>query len=409
MKFPEASITRRIGVMKMKNKRLRAFTVLAAFLAIAALVSTYGEQAIISAFNTGIQLPAQSYEAELEPGQYITICDKNGKELDRTSRQVYVGDELITEDNLHYRVEKVKGHVATAVFLGKENITWDENSNKSDTPVYAGGRTAAAAQQQTKNNLIAVYHTHSDESYVPTDGTDSIPGDGGIFKVGNVFSEKLRALGIDAVHDLRSHEPHDANAYLRSRRTATKLLSKDPIAIIDVHRDGVPDPDFYRDEVSNMPVSKVRLVVGQQNQNMQANYDFAKRLKGYMDQKYPGLVKGIFLGKGNYNQDLSPRSILVEAGTHTITRQRAQKGIALFAEALPAVLGVTAPTPSARQPFAGTSGDTAATLFVIVALIVGAAIYLVISTGSVEAAVQKLRQFVTVEWANFLGKRKNKK
>ena len=33
------------------------------------------------------------------------------------------------------------------------------------------------------------------------------------------------------------------SAYQRSRRTASKLLSKDPAAIIDVHRDGIPDPD----------------------------------------------------------------------------------------------------------------------------------------------------------------------
>lgn len=397
----------------MKNKK--PIVILLAFLVTAVLALTVGEEKIISTFDSGsINLPGiGAYEGELEPGKYYTICDKKGKELDRTSRHVFVGDELITEDNSHYKVEKVEGTIATAVLIGKEKIVWNENDGTSGTPVHTGGNiesVPAQQQQETKNNLIVVYHTHSDESYIPTDGTESIPGDGGIFKVGNVFTEKLRSLGVEVVHDLRSHEPHDANAYQRSRRTATKLLSKEPVAIIDIHRDGVPDPDFYREEISNMPVSKIRLVIGKQNQNMQANFDFAKRLKGYTDQKYPGLVKGIFLGRGNYNQDLSPRSILVEAGTHTISRERAQKGIALFAETLPPVLGITAaptPSPSEGQPV-GTSGDAAATIFVIVALLLGTAAYLVISTGSVEAAVKKAKEFVTVEWANFFGKRKNK-
>ena len=392
--------------MTMNSKR-RALGFLIAVMLVAGVAIMLGENMLVSVFSPDFG----AFENELKPGEYFTILDKNAKVLDKTSRQVYVGDELITADNLHYKVQKIEGKKAIAEFIGKEDIAWEVNESNVGRPVSANVDQSLPAQaQQPKNDLIAVYHTHSDESYIPTDGTESEPGDGGILKVGNVFSEKLQSLGIEVVHDLRSHEPHDSRAYLRSRRTASKLLSKDPIAIIDVHRDGVPDPDFYIDEVSNVPVSKVRLVVGRQNQNMQTNFDFAKRLKGYMDQKYPGLVKGIFLGKGNYNQDLSPRSILIEAGTHTIKRERAEKGIALFAEALPPVLGITAaPTPTGNETAAGTGGDAASTIFIIAALVLGTALYLVVSTGSIEAAVKKAKQFITVEWANFLGRRKNKR
>ena len=48
-----------------------------------------------------------AFEIELEPGQYFTIKE-NGKEL-QNLRQVNAGDELITHDNMHYRVEKVEG------------------------------------------------------------------------------------------------------------------------------------------------------------------------------------------------------------------------------------------------------------------------------------------------------------
>ena len=386
----------------MKNKK--ALAILIVVMVAAGAAALVGENMLVSTFSPEIG----AFEIELEPGQYFTIKDENGKELDKTSRQVYVGDELITHDNMHYRVEKVEGRTATAVFVGKEDIAWEIYENDSGETVSASvDKSLPVQQQQPRSNVIVIYHTHSDESYIPTDGTESIPGEGGIFKVGNVFAEKLRSLGVEVVHDLRSHEPHDANAYRRSRRTASKLLSKDPAAIIDIHRDGIPDPDYYTDEVSNIPVSNIRLVVGRQNQNMQANYDFAKRLKAYTDEKYPGLVKGIYLAKGNYNQDLSPRSILVEAGTHTISRERAQKGMALFAETLPPVLGITGtPTPADNETVGGTTGDAAAAMFVIAALLLGTAIYLVISTGSIEGAVKKAKEFVTVEWTNFLGRRK---
>ena len=165
-----------------------------------------------------------------------------------------------------------------------------------------------AQKQSDDKGHIAIYHTHSDESYIPTDGTESIPGDGGVFKVGSILSEKLNSLGVGVEHDTRSHEPHDSEAYRRSRRTAVKLLQTNPSAIIDLHRDGVPDPDFYTGEIYGVPVSKIRLVVGRQKPNMNANYDLAKRLKGHLDDKYPGLVKVIIIGKCDYNQDLFSQS-----------------------------------------------------------------------------------------------------
>ncbi|HBT20519.1 MAG TPA: stage II sporulation protein P [Peptococcaceae bacterium] len=386
----------------MKNNRTYRLLTVIVFIFILGLLVFCEKGEFKTAFS--INLTGEvNWGVECKPGTYYTIYDQKGNVIEKTSRMVNVGDEFIDEDNNRYSVIKVKGYKAEAELLGREEIVWEVNG-QGETDVL-GGDFHIPVQRVGVNNLVAVYHTHSDESYIPTDGTQSIPGSGGIFKVGEIFAEKLRSLGMEVIHDRRSHEPHDANAYRRSRRTSTRLLQKNPAAIIDIHRDGVPDPDFYIDNVAGQEVSKIRLVIGRQNPNMQANFDFAKRLKGYLDEKYPGLVKGIYLAKGNYNQDLSPRSILVEAGTHTISRERAQRGIALFAEALPPVLGVSpSPTPFKQEP-AGTRGDLAAALFVILSIIIGSAIYLVISTGSIEGAVRKLKQFITVEWTNFFGKR----
>ena len=45
-------------------------------------------------------------------------------------------------------------------------------------------------------------------------------------------------------------------------------------------------------------------------------------MKAVADKQYPGLVKDIFIGKGTYNQDLAPHAILLEFGTHTISKER---------------------------------------------------------------------------------------
>jgi stage II sporulation protein P len=50
------------------------------------------------------------------------------------------------------------------------------------------------------------------------------------------------------------------------------------------------------------------------------------------DDSYPGLIKDIFIGKGSYNQELSPRSLLFEMGTHENTKEAAQKSTAYLAD-----------------------------------------------------------------------------
>jgi stage II sporulation protein P len=67
---------------------------------------------------------------------------------------------------------------------------------------------------------------------------------------------------------------------------------------------------------------------------MHVTRQFALDLKRLSDQVHPNLVKGIFMARGNYNQDLTPFNLLLEVGAHTNSREAAKDGIALFADAV---------------------------------------------------------------------------
>ena len=69
----------------------------------------------------------------------------------------------------------------------------------------------------------------------------------------------------------------------------------------------------------------------------------------------PGLSNGIFMGKGDYNQDLSPRVTLIEVGSHTNSKDEAEKGAKLFASTIPVVLGV--PVEGRKLPLNLTGGS----------------------------------------------------
>jgi stage II sporulation protein P len=330
-------------------------------------------------------------------GEYSILVDEQGRILDMMARRIYINDEFIAADNHRYKVIRVEGNRAICREIGIEQLSRGEEQvvvpSQAVAPVQAGG-----------TQVIGIYHSHDDESYVPTQGAESIPGRGGILKVGTAFANRLRSLGLTVIDDQTSHAPHDDAAYRRSRRTAVGLLQKGAAAIFDLHRDGVPDPSFYRRNINDQDVTMVRLVVGRENQNMSANLDFAKRLKAAADSRYPGLIRGIFIGAGSYNQDLSPRALLMEVGTYTNTLPEAERGATLFADIVPPVLGVAARPTAART--SSTAADWKGVLFVILAVILGGGAFLIVSTGSWDKAVSRLKQFTSIEWINLLGWRR---
>ena len=144
-----------------------------------------------------------------------------------------------------------------------------------------------------KNKKIGLYFSHIGESYAPTDGQDSIRGKGGILEVGDALKQGLEKNGVEVIIDKTPHEPHDANCYIRSRRTALKLLKQGTDAIVDIHRDAVPK-SHYLDEVNGEPVAKVRLVLGRRNQNIKANEALAYKVKAVGKKMYPGFIRDIY-------------------------------------------------------------------------------------------------------------------
>ncbi|MCK9524484.1 MAG: stage II sporulation protein P [Limnochordia bacterium] len=265
----------------------------------------------------------------LPTGELYTMVDPEGNVLMQTGREIYPQDQYHTSNNVLYEVVAIDEDTRTARTRFVEEVKLEISSWNSLRQEL--GLTVIEAAEEGTRGKIALYHTHNAESYVPTDGTDSKYGQGGIHHVGQTFADSLSSLGITVDYSEELHLPHDRGAYRRSRETVLELLSGHPDAIFDLHRDAAPQA-AYAIELQDKWMTQVHFVVGRQNQNLGVNRKYAQSLKAIADDMYPGLVKGIFYGRGNYNQDLSPLSLLLEAGAHTNSRQAAERGISLFAE-----------------------------------------------------------------------------
>ena len=217
-----------------------------------------------------------------EEPEIYTLLSPKGKVLTRYQGQCEKGDEYISGDNKHYRVTEVdeSAHTARTELIGDADmpdVGWLDQVADA-TPVSAVARK------------IALYCTHSDESYIEGDGTQSSEKRGGIYDVAAKFGARLEELGATVERSEETHHPHDAGAYRRSRQTAVKLLKSQPNAIFDLHRDGIPDPEEYAVTIGGEKMSKVRLLVGKSNQNKEANLSFAKQIKALFTDKYMLLI-----------------------------------------------------------------------------------------------------------------------
>lgn len=345
----------------------------------------------------------QMIEDELQVGKSCTIMDEDNRIITKVSRHVYKGDEIITAEGRRYRVQQVEGDTASAHFIEIDNklLAYNDFYAKLEAPATAVVRN---------DRSIGIYHTHSDESYLPSDGKDSIPFKGGILQVGDSYSSSLTRDGAQVHHNKTPHDPHDNNAYYRSRRTAAQLMKSNPTALFDIHRDGIEDPDFYRRNISNEDVAQMRLVIGRENPHMSANLDFARRMMAYANKMHWPIAKEIYIGKGNYNQDLMPTALLIEAGTYTNTKEEAMRGISLLADAVPVVLGIAGPTgPSATAPVTGHKSSWIAVAWIVGITLLGGGIYLLVSAGGWNEAKNRLGYFFGREFKDVLGRARLKK
>ncbi len=330
------------------------------------------------------------YEDELG---YYTIKGEEGDILGLMGREIFVDDEYITENNRYYRISSIDKDNRIAIATYIDDIELPEIEE-----VAINGSTCAvdtlSVVAPNEDAHVLIYCTHSDESYVPSDGTPSIVGSGGILDVAQSFNDALKSQGVNVQIDKTCHAPHDAGAYRRSRNTAIRLIkTKQPVAaLFDVHRDAVPK-EQYDINLAGQPATRVRIVIGRRNQNRQANQELAYKIKAVADKTYPGLIKDIYIGKGMYNQELSPRSLLFEIGTYENNKEAAQTSAKFLADVVSKSLfggtikSVEKPTKEYKTTpitYEKSKGQSKGILWLVVILAIGIVGYMFISSGGRE-------------------------
>lgn len=183
-----------------------------------------------------------------------------------------------------------------------------------------------------KRKVIYLYFSHTRESFLPylkgvDDPNKAHHSKINVTKIGDFLKEEFERHGIGTIVDktdimanLQKKGWSYGRSYEESRNVVVEALAKerDVTYLFDIHRDSRRRKDTTI-RLNGKYYAKLAFVIGANNPKYERNLKLAKEIHKRLEEKYPGLSRGIIEKKGKntngkFNQDLSSNALLIEFG-----------------------------------------------------------------------------------------------
>jgi stage II sporulation protein P len=199
------------------------------------------------------------------------------------------------------------------------------------------------------NRMVLIYHSHNRESWLPelkdvTDPDLAYDEEQNITLLGQRMTVKLQNLGLNVNHSTKDY-PTTVNdfkyhkSYEYSKETVSEAVIAHPELkyLFDIHRDSQKRSKTTA-TINGKDYAQIYFVVGEKNPDWEKNMKFAKKIHDKLNEKLPGLSKGIYSkdtnGNGEYNQSFSPNSSLIEIGGVENTLEESYRTIDVLSEVI---------------------------------------------------------------------------
>lgn len=196
---------------------------------------------------------------------------------------------------------------------------------------------------------ITIFHTHTCESYTPTEQYDyqqtgnfrTTDLNYSVVRVGDELTNHLMEYGFNVIHDKTYHDyPAYTGSYTRSKTTVENILKSNPSdIIIDLHRDAIGSKSNYDPSVKigEDTAAQLMFVIGTNggglyHPNWQSNLKFAIELQQKANEIYPGLFKTMIVRNSRYNQHLGKAACIIEVGATGNTLEQCMNSMKYLAK-----------------------------------------------------------------------------
>jgi|GEM_PF-169178 len=206
---------------------------------------------------------------------------------------------------------------------------------------------------------VLIFHTHSQEMYADSDPSSLMDG---VVGVGQELADILEnKYGIQCLHDTGTYDVVDGvhtvlGAYERMEPNIEKILADNPSiqVAIDIHRDGIPDDEKLVTTQNGVQMAQVMFFNGLCKLNdengvlqpidglaspyIQTNLAMSFMAELTANQLYPDFARKIYLNAYRYSENMLPKSMLIEVGAQTNTKQEALNAMGPLADVLASVI-----------------------------------------------------------------------
>lgn len=250
-----------------------------------------------------------------------------GRELPGFS--LFDGRLVVAGEGSDYTTMPIESPPPLEVLLAEREAT-SKNIEALDKP-------PVVSEQPTKTTngkkVVHFVHTHSRESFLPelegvTNPNHAWHSEVNITLVGERIGKALESYGIgvevdktDIQNILNERDWNYIQSYDVSREIVQNAIknNQDLQFFFDIHRDSQPR-NITTVTINGVDYAKTIFVIGRDNPNYEANLQLATELHHLLNEYYPGLSRGVYEVRGspgtngNFNQDLSKQSLLLEVG-----------------------------------------------------------------------------------------------
>lgn len=245
--------------------------------------------------------------------------------------------QLLLNDNDKNRIKrKLKSFFSVPVaFLDNDYFEYIVPASKN---------TENTNKSIDKEPLIYIYNSHQGEEYASSTFAEYTVGPTVMF-ADYIFQDVLKKNNyISIVEEASVKEILNINSwkyaysYMASRLLMEDAKGKNPSLkyFVDIHRDSL-EKGRTTVEIDGKMFAKTIFLIGLENDNYEENLSFTEKINNLLNEKYPGLSKGIYKKggpgvNGVYNQDFSKRTILIEIGGYENTPSEVLNSVLAFSE-----------------------------------------------------------------------------
>jgi len=350
---------------KKNNINIRAFivnTVLGFIVSVAVFISAFGFIMTDTAEAEEMSVPWQDayfgfedkqIEIDTQPVFLHALTEEELKSQPETSGETHMAEKLnITAEDLQ--------NLKDIDYLRKKFYIVDSRTdivkNDIDAEKFVNMDFSLSDEDGPK---ILIFHTHSLEMFADSDPSKGMSE--GIWGAGERLKEILEEeYGIEVLHDSGQYDVvngkgQTTGAYERMEPAIRKILSENPSieVVIDMHRDGVAENVRLVTEQNGKQCAKImffnglcRLKKGDSlesisslpNPYINENLAFSFNMQLAANKMFPDFTRKVYVNAYRYSLHMMPKSLLIEVGAQTNTKQEVLNSMEVLAQILAEVL-----------------------------------------------------------------------